>query len=286
MDLCAQKDGFTTSADGTPLHYKLYGKGKPLVIINGGPGMNCNGFEALAKELSKNNLCILYDQRGTGLSKLAVLDSTTITMDLMVADLETLRQHLQLKKWSILGHSFGGILGSYYLTKFSSRVEKVIFSASGGIDLGLLDYVGAAINANLSKAEQDSLRIWNEIIARGDTTQAARLGRGRALAPAYLFNKKFVPVLAERLTQGNGQINQLVWDDLRRIQFDCAAKLKSCKQPVLLIQGKQDIIKAETAERAKRIFAHSKLVLMDHCGHYGWLDNPKVYFKEIGAFLK
>ena len=221
-----QTTGFATSTDGTPLHYKLYGKGKPLVIINGGPGMNCNGFEALAKELSKNNLCILYDQRGTGLSKLQVLDSTTVTMALMESDLEVLRKHLKLKKWSILGHSFGGILGSYYIAKHPNLVEKVIYSASGGIDLGLLDYVGGAINSNLTAAEQDSLRIWNAVIAAGDTSHAARLGRGRALAPAYLANKQFVPILAERLTQGNGTINQLVWDDLRRIKYDCARQLK------------------------------------------------------------
>ncbi len=281
-----QTTGFATSTDGTPLHYKLYGKGKPLVIINGGPGMNCNGFEALAKELSKNNLCILYDQRGTGLSKLQVLDSTTVTMALMESDLEVLRKHLKLKKWSILGHSFGGILGSYYIAKHPNLVEKVIYSASGGIDLGLLDYVGGAINSNLTAAEQDSLRIWNAVIAAGDTSHAARLGRGRALAPAYLANKQFVPILAVRLTQGNGTINQLVWDDLRRIKYDCARQLKSFKQPVLLIQGKQDIIRAETAERARRILSNSKLVLMDHCGHYGWLDNPEVYFSAISHFLR
>ena len=34
------------------LHYKTFGTGKPILIINGGPGMNCEGFSYLAKELA------------------------------------------------------------------------------------------------------------------------------------------------------------------------------------------------------------------------------------------
>jgi proline iminopeptidase len=53
------------------IHYKIFGKGKPLVIINGGPGMNSEGFAGLAEQLAKEGfLCIIYDQRGTGKSEM------------------------------------------------------------------------------------------------------------------------------------------------------------------------------------------------------------------------
>ena len=49
------------------LYYQIFGSGKPILIINGGPGMNSEGFGYLAKELANRNYqCILYDQRGTG----------------------------------------------------------------------------------------------------------------------------------------------------------------------------------------------------------------------------
>jgi proline iminopeptidase len=97
------------------LHYKTFGTGKPILIINGGPGMNCEGFSYLAKELAKQNFqTITYDQRGTGKSDVEKVNSATITMDLMVEDMENLRKHLKIDKWIILGHSFGGIMASYY----------------------------------------------------------------------------------------------------------------------------------------------------------------------------
>lgn len=153
----AQKSGYTTAIDSTPIYYKEFGKGKPLLIINGGPGMNSEGFGELAEKLAESNRAIIYDQRGTGHSKLKILDSTTITIDLMVADIESLRQYLNIESWSVLGHYFGGILASYYATKYSQRIEKLILSSSGGIDLALLNYVGANLNSKLSKVEADSL---------------------------------------------------------------------------------------------------------------------------------
>lgn len=281
-----QSEGYSTNTDGSQTFYKIYGKGEPLLIINGGPGMNSNGFETLAKKLSEKYQTILYDQRGTGKSVLKELNSETINMKLMAEDIESLRKHLKIEKWSILGHSFGGIMAAYYATIYPMNIKKVIFSASGGIDLGLTEYVAANINSKLTKIERDSLNYYNAKIDAGDRSKKMLLGRGRALAPAYLYNKKHIPLLAERLTQGNPRINQLIWDDLQNIKFDCKPKLKDFNQPVLIIQGKEDIIKTETAEIAHSVLKNSKVVFLNHCGHYGWLDTEEEYYKSLFDFLK
>src|SRR5450432_3172955 len=119
--------------------------------------MNSDGFVELAKALSKNNETIIYDQRGTGKSTLQKVDSSTITMKLMVEDLESLRVHLKIKKWIILGHSFGGMLASYYATLYPENIESLILSSSGGIDLGLLSYVSNRVDSRLTVGELDSL---------------------------------------------------------------------------------------------------------------------------------
>lgn len=282
----AQTEGYSPNIDGSQTFYKTYGKGEPLLVINGGPGMNSNGFEALAKKLSDKNMVILYDQRGTGKSELKTLNSETVNMKLMSEDIESLRKHLNIQKWSILGHSFGGIMAAHYATIYPENIEKIVFSASGGIDLGLTKYASASINSKLTKTERDSLAYYSVKIDNGDNSKKTQLGRGRALAPAYLYDKKYVPILAERLTQGNATINGLVWDDLQKIKFDCKPKLKNFNQPVLIIQGKQDIIKPETAEIAHSVLKNSKVIYLDKCGHYGWLDAEEAYFKALFDFLK
>jgi proline iminopeptidase len=280
-----QQNGTVWSTDAAPIYYRTYGTGTPLLIINGGPGMNSDGFENLAMSLSKNNQTIIYDQRGTGKSVLKAVDSSTITMKLMMDDIESIRKELKIEKWSILGHSFGGMVASYYATLYPEHIDKLILSSSGGIDLGLLHYVGRGITSRLSAAEQDSVTYWTKKIDAGDTSHYARLQRGIHLAPAYVLDKKFIPVIAERLTQGNGTINQLMWNDLQRIHFDCSEKLKTYTKPVLIIQGKEDIIKPETVERTHAVLRNSKVVYIDHSIHYGWLDNEEVFFKEVNSFL-
>ncbi len=284
LSLICQTEGFA-EGKSSKIYYRTFGNGTPLLIINGGPGMNSNGFEAPAILLSKHHRTIIYDQRGTGRSSIDGTPSSAITMDLMIDDIERLRIHLQIDRWSVLGHSFGGMLASYYASLRPERIKSLILSSSGGIDLGLLAYARNSILSRLSSSEQDSVRYWDEQIENGDTSYHARYRRGLSLAPAYTVRRQNVPRLAERLTQGDRGINNIVWEDLRKIEFNCAPKLSSFRRPVLIIQGKQDIIKEETASRAHSVLPNSTVVLLDSCGHYGWLDSEKEYIVSIERFL-
>ena len=280
----AQTEGYAKNNDASLTYYKTFGTGKPLLIINGGPGMNSNGFEDLAKTLSESQETIIYDQRGTGKSTLAKIDATTVSMQLMADDIESLRKHLKIKKWNVLGHSFGGMLASYYATVYPNSIEKLILSSSGGVDLTLLETPNL-IESGLNQSQKDSLRYWNNKIDKGDNSHATRLGRGRAMAPAYVYNQKYIPIIAERLTQSNMTLNVLVWNDMQKMNFDCKPKLKNFKNKVLIIQGKDDVISNEIGEIAHKAYPNSKLILLENCKHYGWLDAREKYFSAIHSFL-
>ncbi len=53
------------------IRYQTFGEGTPILIINGGPGMNSQGFQDVAEKISLFGFStIIYDQRGTGNSPL------------------------------------------------------------------------------------------------------------------------------------------------------------------------------------------------------------------------
>lgn len=268
---------------GATLHYRDFGKGLPILVINGGPGMSSEGFIPLAWKLAENNRVILYDQRGTGMSELEVVNDSTVTMDLMVSDIEALRRHLGIDRWVVMGHSFGGILAYYYGSQHPGKLQGMIQSSSGGMDLALLGTLN--IPGSLTQTERDSLGYYNRRIRRGDTAYATRLKRGEFLAPAYVYHREHIPVVAERLTQGNSAINRLVWQDLRRMGYDVKARMGKLACPVLILHGREDIVSPELAERAHRILPNSRLVVLEESKHYGWLDNPDKYFEAIEGFL-
>lgn len=274
---------YDIDTEGGVIHLESYGDGDPLLIINGGPGMSSEGFRTLASTLGKKQRAIIFDQRGTGQSDISSVSRSSITMDKMIEDIERIREYLNIEAWAVMGHSFGGMLASYYATKHPERISGLILSSSGGINMDLFN--GLSLTSRLSQQNRDSLSYWTGKISRGDTSYHARLQRGKFLAPAYLYDQQYVPIIAERLTQGNVTINGLVFQDMRAMAFDCSSELKTFENPVLIIQGKQDIIPEKISVYAHNIFPNSTLNILDQCGHYGWLETPTEYFGAIESFL-
>lgn len=267
----------------TKIHYQTFGEGIPTLILNGGPGMSSEGFIPLAKKLAKNYQTIIYDQRGTGLSTVNTIDRRTITMDLMVEDIEALRKHLGYDEWIVMGHSFGGMLAYYYASRYPESISSMIQSSSGGMDLALLSSLN--ITDGLTEIQRDSLAYYTAKIRNGDNSYETLLKRGEFLAPAYLYNQKYVSVVAKRLTQGTSLINSLVCLNLRKIEYDTKNDLKSFNKSVLILHGAQDVAGTDIAETAHRVLPNSRLVILQRCRHYGWLDRPEKFFRAIEEFL-
>jgi len=269
------------------IYYQSFGEGKPVLIINGGPGLDSEGFATVAKAVAAQGFqAILFDQRGTGRSPLAVIDKNTVTMDLMVADMEQIRKKLKLKQWTILGHSFGGMLAAHYASRHPQQVEKLIFSSSGGLDLDFVADIQPRIRQKLSLQQQTEMAAYQLKQSLGDSSAATNEKRVNILAQAYVQDKSKAPLVAARLKVVNMQLNQLVFADMARIKFDHKQSFASFTQPVLVLQGDQDIISIHTAEKTQRSFPNAKLEILKNCAHYGWLDQPEPYYRVLFAFLK
>lgn len=97
---------FADAGDGVRLWYTESGKGSPVIVIHGGPGMDHDSLSADLGPLRARHRVIEYDQRGGGRSTLPA-DVALLTIDHHVDDLEALRKHLGLKRVTLLAHSFG-----------------------------------------------------------------------------------------------------------------------------------------------------------------------------------
>jgi len=283
FSLNAQQKDVIEYSDGK-IAYQKFGIGSPVLIINGGPGMNSNGFAPLARMLSENNTTIIYDQRGTGKSELKELNSSSMTIDIMLEDIEVLREELGYEHWIVLGHSFGGMLAYAYAAKYPDKVSAMIQSHSGGMDIDIRNSFD--IRSMLNRTQQDSLNYYSAKISLGDESEATALKRAEFMAPAYLHDASLAKKIAPRLTQVNRMINSYIWDDLRSIPFNRTEEMKNFKKTVLILHGETEIVPLNVAQKANRILSNSKLVVMPECGHYGWLERPDIYLKEVKYFLK
>lgn len=272
-------------ADG--IYYQTFGEGKPVLIINGGPGLDSEGFATVAKAIAAEGFqTILFDQRGTGRSPLPSIDKETVSMDLMVADMEKIRNTLKLKQWIILGHSFGGMLAAHYASQYPAQVEKLVFSSSGGLDLDFVADIQPRIHRKLSLKQQAEMKVYQLKQAAGDNSAATNEKRVNILAQAYVLDQSKAHLIAARLKVVNMKLNQLVFADMARIKFDHKQSFAKFQQPVLVLQGDQDIISVDTAKKTQNSFPNAQLEILKDCAHYGWLDQPELYYRALFTFLK
>jgi proline iminopeptidase len=117
---------FTTS-DQVKLYVRIAGQGKPCLFVHGGPGSTSYYFEAMpgAPMIERQLQMIYYDQRGAGRSDSA--SNRDYSLKRMLQDMDELRQHLRIRKWSVMGHSFGGILITNYALQYASSLSALFY---------------------------------------------------------------------------------------------------------------------------------------------------------------
>ncbi|MDA1371267.1 MAG: prolyl aminopeptidase [Proteobacteria bacterium] len=105
--------------------------GIPVLFVHGGPGAGCDGSSRRFYDPEAYRI-ITFDQRGCGRSTPHAGLEENSTQDL-VADMETIREHLKVEQWVLFGGSWGSTLSLLYAQKFPSRVSALILR---GIFLG------------------------------------------------------------------------------------------------------------------------------------------------------
>ena len=68
----------------------------------------------------------MIDQRGVCRSE-EITEDEAFGLNDLIEDCEELRKSLQIEKWSIIGHSFGGYVALLYASIYPSSIEKIIF---------------------------------------------------------------------------------------------------------------------------------------------------------------
>lgn len=112
---------------GKNIWYDIYGAehSDTLLYLHGGPGASCLDFVNQAKALSRKMKVIIFDQLGV-LRSDAIAESESYSMEYQVEMIEEMRKILGIEKWSVLGHSYGGMLAVLYASACPDSVHKII----------------------------------------------------------------------------------------------------------------------------------------------------------------
>ena len=120
--------------------------GVPVVFLHGGPGGSCEPGHRRFFDPEAYRI-ILFDQRGSGKSRPHASLEENTTWDL-VADLEKIREFLEIEQWVVFGGSWGSTLALAYAQTHPQQVLGLILR---GIFLGRDEDVDWFFNGQASR---------------------------------------------------------------------------------------------------------------------------------------
>jgi proline iminopeptidase len=266
---------------GHTMYYETHGnpKGRPIVVLHGGPGGGLMPFLLKLFNLKKW-FVVQYDQRGCGRStpRLELKDNTTWHL---VHDIETLREHLGIDKWAVYGGSWGTTLALCYAAKHLDRITAFVLR---GICLFTKDETAWMFEKGHASSVYP--KAWNQV------TKPLRKGTRKIINPyqKLLLNKKTrrhasylwskyehdlsyldpVPFKADpKSDEESSVLENHYFVHNAWLTSDLLLKAaKRIKVPVLLVQGRYDMVcPAASAIQLKDAIPQAKLVLVSNAGH-------------------
>jgi len=273
--------------DGFDQHYRTAGTGTPVVLLSGGPGLDVDYMMPLAEHLPSPYQSVFLEQRGTGRSKPPEISTNTMTVKLVVEDLEALRVHLKQERLFLVGHSWGGELAMMYAAAYPDRVDRLILIGSPGPTPRFLEWFDDNITARMRPEDTAAMEYWMAARDRGMDADKATLEVIRAATPAYFFDRDKGLAFAAQMTDGafHAQVGRLLNADLKK-NHDYIGRLKLLKRPVLIVQGHQDPIGDLSAEEIHSAIPGSQVRYIAKSGHFPWIEQPEKFRRIIAEFLK
>lgn len=272
--------------NGTSLYYHAIGNGDPVIVIHGGPVLDQSYMFDHFKELAKTHRLIFYDQRASGRST-AEVDTASMTLKNLIDDIDQLRQQLGLDQVHILGHSWGGMLAAQYAIEYPLKVKSLV----------------------LCDAMPPSFRLWNEeeqLLAQRTSPHDSLLEEQVKAQEGFKnrevkwvdslmkisFKSQFddttkLTLLKIKLPQDyfkRSKIFEHIGPEL--FAFDITLQMEKIIVPALIIYGDQEPATKISGPVYKNGIANSQLVIIPHCGHFPFIEQPLRFNLAVESFWK
>ncbi|MEP1445737.1 MAG: alpha/beta hydrolase [Paraglaciecola sp.] len=285
------------------IYYEADGEGTPVVMINGGPGASRTVFWGALDFLKSHGYQIIYfDETGVGRATREIPEA--FSPAITVEDIETLRQHLNVPKLILAGHSYGGIPAVQYALTYPDNVEKLIMLSASADGLSQQMNVDAALYLRKTFFPQT----WQKLEAireKGTLTSSSEYMKAfynRAIGNMsdWYDPSKRSDLRKYRSRDKRDGSNIKVYFDMAGLDPEVKITgtlqdvvvnkemLKDFTIPTLILNGRKDW--KTTPAMAYRFYkmlpeGTATLKFLEQTGHWTWAEQPKEFANTVSQFL-
>lgn len=232
-------------------------KGMCLVFIHGS-GESSEVWRNQLDALNDNIELIAIDLPGHGKSE----KMETLSMEVYIDVIRSLRQLLGKEKLIIAGHSLGGAIAQSFYFKYPNYVQALILCATGA-----------------------KLRVNNFILNSLKNDFEAYL---ESIPIAAFYRKTQQSIKTQYVNQTKKMDPLIVYTDFSICdQFDTREKTPSITVSTLIIVGEADkLTPPKYSEFFEQHIEDAQLIVIEKAGHMVMLENPEKVNKKINNFVK
>jgi pimeloyl-ACP methyl ester carboxylesterase len=278
--------GFPTKSvlNNPSISYIDVGTGSKTLMLVHGLASNAGFWRYVIPELSKEYRVIAVDLPGYGKSQ---KDAYPYSISFYAEQIKCLADKLNLKKFTLAGHSMGGQIAIMFSLKYPDRLDKLVLASPAGIE-------------EFEKGEGDWLR---SVITKNGIKKTYEDGVRRNLANNFYSwdNSKWEWMVEERVRMSKAKdFDEFTYTVVRSVNamldeptFD---KLQNISVPALIIYGKYDGLipnpylnpgfTSDVFKRGAEQIPKCKLYEIDKCGHMLQIEKPEEFSKAVLDFLK
>lgn len=247
--------------DGLKIFYNIKGDGNPVILLHGW-GANSDSLYPIYNYLKNNYYVINLDLPGFGrsdipLNSLNGEDYKNIILKFI--------NYLNLKNYTIIGHSFGGRIGIRIAKENPTELKSLILIDSAGIR------EKKKVKQKISESTFKLLKKLVLKIIKGKN-QEKFLDKLRNIFGSTDY-KSQKGVMRETL--------------VKIVNEDLTSYLKDIINETLIIWGENDKeLPVKHAYIMNNLIKNSKLVIIQNAGHFPFLDNLIKVLNSIESFLE
>lgn len=251
----------SVDAAGTELHYLRAGEGEPLLLIQGMSATHLTWGRPFLTELEPRFDCVVFDNRGMGLSGRAELPFTIADM---AADTAALLDALELETAHVVGISMGGMIAQELALAHPERIRTLTIGAS---------YCGGPEGSLMAP---EDLQMLGAAYASGEPEQVFRAMWEINLSPGFREDDSRFAAFAEMGSQLPAP-QPVVLQQMRACgAHDTHERLGRISLPTMVIHGDADrLLGHDNGREISAAIPGARFETLEGVGHMFWWEQPQ-----------
>lgn len=270
--------------DGFNLHYSIEGTGSPALII----GSAIYYPRTFSQNLRKHLQLIFVDHRGFVPSP-EDIDVSSFTLETLINDIENIRQHLNIERMIVIGHSGHAYMAQAYAKKYPQHVTHLVLIAAGP-DQSPASHTAAEHYFNDSVCNERKAYLQEQLTDLPEALAADPEHRfitfclklGARSWYDYRYNASH---LWENVYTNMPVIDRF-WGEIFR-DIDITHDIDKLSMPVILMLGRYDYLVAPffTWNPLRAKFKDLTVRVFEQSGHTPQYEQPEAFDRELLEFL-